>query len=471
MEGRKIKIGVLGCSNFFRKRIVDAVSKCEHGKIVCLASRDIEKAKKWAEEFNIESYDSYEGLLQREDIDAVYIPLPIGLHKEWVVKAAQAGKHILCEKSLAESFNSVKEMVEVCKNKNVKLSENFMVKNHLQHLKVIEMIKDGKVGKIFVFKSSFSSPLLDKEDIRYDKNLGGGVLNDMGCYPIFISRFLFKEEPVSVICNLNVDGETGVDVFGSSMIEFSDGKMAIFDFSFDSFYQNNYSVLGSAGLIKVNRAYSIGDEVQPNIDYEFGFGEVEKINVDKINQYAKTFDEFCLDILENRESDFDGMLNQAKVMEALRVSARENRKVRIDEIEDKKEKVVVVSGYFDPLHIGHIELFEKAKKLGNKLVVILNNDKQVFMKRGKEPFMNQEDRKKVLETIGYVDEVFISIDGDRSVCESIKAVGPDIFANGGDRFDDEVPENKLCKELGIKMVDGLGEKIASSRNFYKEENS
>ena len=129
-------------------------------------------------------------------------------------------------------------------------------------------------------------------------------------------------------------------------------------------------------------------------------------------------------------------------------------------------KVVVVSGYFDPIHVGHLELMEKAKSLGDKLIVILNNDKQVFMKRSKEPFMKQEDRKRLIEAIRYVDEVFIIIDDDRSICESLRAVRPNIFANGGDRHQGEVPETPVCRELGIDMVDGQGEKIASSRDYY-----
>ena len=132
-------------------------------------------------------------------------------------------------------------------------------------------------------------------------------------------------------------------------------------------------------------------------------------------------------------------------------------------------KVVAVSGYFDPIHIGHVELMEMAKALGDKLIVILNNDSQVFLKRGKEPFMNQEDRKRLIEAIKFVDEVFISIDADRTQCATLRLLKPDIFANGGDRFDYEIPENVVCKELGIQMVDGLGDKQYSSRNFYNQE--
>ncbi|MBT3642651.1 adenylyltransferase/cytidyltransferase family protein [archaeon] len=125
---------------------------------------------------------------------------------------------------------------------------------------------------------------------------------------------------------------------------------------------------------------------------------------------------------------------------------------------------VVVSGYFDPIHKGHIEMFEKAKALGDKLIVIMNSDAQAIAKKGK-PFMQEDERKTILEAIRHVDEVVISIDKDRSVCETLRMVHPDIFANGGDRFTYEVPETILCRELGIEIVDGLGNKIQSSSDL------
>ncbi|MCK5061525.1 adenylyltransferase/cytidyltransferase family protein [Candidatus Parcubacteria bacterium] len=133
----------------------------------------------------------------------------------------------------------------------------------------------------------------------------------------------------------------------------------------------------------------------------------------------------------------------------------------------KGKKVVAVSGYFNPMHIGHLEMLEKAKKLGDYLVVILNSDYQVGLK-GRVPFMPEKDRKKIVEAIRYVDEVFLSIDKDRSICESLRQVKPDIFANGGDRHQGEIPEASVCQELGIKMVDGMGEKIRSSSILIQE---
>jgi D-beta-D-heptose 7-phosphate kinase/D-beta-D-heptose 1-phosphate adenosyltransferase len=125
---------------------------------------------------------------------------------------------------------------------------------------------------------------------------------------------------------------------------------------------------------------------------------------------------------------------------------------------------VAASGYFDPLHIGHLEYLEKSKSLGDKLIVIVNSDKQAELKKGKS-FMNQEDRLRIVKSLKWVDEAFISIDDDSSVCRSLRLCSPHIFANGGDRKEDEVPESKTCRELGIEMRDGLGNKIRSSSDY------
>ena len=127
-------------------------------------------------------------------------------------------------------------------------------------------------------------------------------------------------------------------------------------------------------------------------------------------------------------------------------------------------KVVATSGYFDPLHVGHLECLELASKLGDKLIVIVNSDLQAKLKKG-EAFMNEDDRMKIVAALKCVDEVFLSIDQDKTQCESLKRINPDIFAKGGDRTSSEIPESKICKELNIKIIDGLGEKIRSSSDL------
>jgi len=127
-------------------------------------------------------------------------------------------------------------------------------------------------------------------------------------------------------------------------------------------------------------------------------------------------------------------------------------------------KRVAVSGYFDPIHIGHLEYLKLAKELGDKLVVIVNNNDQCILKKGK-PFMDELDRVKIVKSLKMVDEVFLSIDKDKTVCASLEEIKPDIFANGGDRSTGEVPESSICKKYNIKMIDGLGNKIRSSSDL------
>jgi len=127
-------------------------------------------------------------------------------------------------------------------------------------------------------------------------------------------------------------------------------------------------------------------------------------------------------------------------------------------------KVVAISGYFDPIHVGHLEYINMAKKLGDKLVVIVNNNYQCELKKGK-PFMDEKDRVIIVSNLKNVDEVFLSIDKDKTVCASLEKIKPDIFANGGDRKNYEIPESVICKKYDIKIIDGLGDKIRSSSNL------
>ena len=127
-------------------------------------------------------------------------------------------------------------------------------------------------------------------------------------------------------------------------------------------------------------------------------------------------------------------------------------------------KKVCISGYFDPLHVGHIEYINKAKKLGDYLVVIVNNNLQCKLKKGKF-FMDENDRAEIVKNLKSVDEVFLSIDDDKTVCKSLKKLKPSIFANGGDRKNYEIPESRVCGMYGIEIIDGLGDKIRSSSDL------
>ena len=127
-------------------------------------------------------------------------------------------------------------------------------------------------------------------------------------------------------------------------------------------------------------------------------------------------------------------------------------------------KTVAISGYFDPIHVGHLEYIKEARKLGDKLIVIVNNNHQCILKKGK-PFMDENDRVLITSSLKDVDDVFLSVDKDKTVCKSLEQIKPDIFANGGDRKNYEIPESAICKKYNIQIIDGLGEKIRSSSDL------
>ena len=133
-------------------------------------------------------------------------------------------------------------------------------------------------------------------------------------------------------------------------------------------------------------------------------------------------------------------------------------------MKNNSEVKIAVSGYFDPIHVGHLEYLKMAKDLGDILIVIVNNNHQCILKKGKF-FMDEKDRLEIVKAIKFVDEVFLSVDEDRTVCKSLELIRPNIFANGGDRSTNEVPETSVCKKYVIEMVDGLGEKIRSSSSL------
>lgn len=179
-------------------------------------------------------------------------------------------------------------------------------------------------------------------------------------------------------------------------------------------------------------------------------------------------------IMKHTDSLQEKRLEQAEPIELKEKSEIDLKNIdnltisNLQQMKSKMTKITVaVSGYFDPLHVGHIEYFEKAKKLGDRLIVILNNDHQARLKK-KSFFMPQEERARIIKSLKPVDEVFISVDEDGSVCRSLELIKPDIFANGGDKYSHEVPENEICKKYNIKIIDGLGEKIQSSSELLEE---
>ncbi|TSC72462.1 MAG: oxidoreductase [Parcubacteria group bacterium Gr01-1014_38] len=321
----RVRFGVLGCASIARKYAIGSIQRT--ASLVALASRG-QKGKEWAQEYGCD-HESYDSLLQRNDIDAVYIPLPVGLHKEWVEKAARAGKHVLCEKALAGSYEEVKSMVKTCREHGVLLVENYVVDHHPQHEKVVSVTRNGDIGETRHFSSFYCYSPFAGDNIRYKSELGGGALNDAGGYLVFMARKMLSGEPRAATCTL-FSGDAHVDTEGSFLMEFDRGRTATGFFGFNHVYQSTYSVIGTKGKIHVGRAYGIPPEVRPHITVSTQ-GNEAVIDAESANQFDLAFRNFIEKI--GKPLEYNGLVSQARVMECLRVSAREGRRVLLKEVE------------------------------------------------------------------------------------------------------------------------------------------
>lgn len=252
----KIRWGIMSTANIAQTQLIPAMLRAENAEVAAIASRGA-KVHAVASAFRIpKAYESYEELLDDPEIDAVYIPLPNKLHKEWVLKAAEKGKHILCEKPASLTAIEASEMFQACRVQNVKFMEGFMYHFHPQHERVKEIIASGEIGEVKLMKSSHSFYLEGRDDeFRMDKDLGGGSLFDVGCYSIHAIRHVLQSEPIEVQGFAEIDATSGVDISTIGYLKLENGLSAVFDCSFDMFSRNEYEVIGTKGTIKVPLAF------------------------------------------------------------------------------------------------------------------------------------------------------------------------------------------------------------------------
>ena len=336
-----LKFGIIGCSRIAKRSVIPAIMKSEYAELEIIGSRSTDKSKEFAKEFNCKKFGTYEDVISDDSVDAVYISTPIGTHAEWSKKATEAGKHVYVEKSSTHDWNHAQEMVQSAKENNVRLMEGFMFRFHPQHLKIKELIHQGKIGKPISFNGMFGFPEFSHNDIRYNHQLGGGFLNDAGCYPICASRIIFDEEPIGVLCNLSIDQKTNVDVNGTSSILYKNDKHATITYGHGQYYQAKYDVWGSQGIVSLERAFSVPSDfktkvsLQYNVENTWNGRKVETFEIKPVDHFLNMIDSFCMEIGRENESEFNfeiDLLNQAKVMEAHRISSNEKRFVELNEI-------------------------------------------------------------------------------------------------------------------------------------------
>lgn len=299
----KVRWGILGAANIAIKKVIPSMQNGGLCEIAAIASRDFEKAKRAANDLNIPKfYASYEDLLNDSEIDAIYNPLPNHLHLEWTTKAAEAGKHVLCEKPLGLNASEVGKLIEVRDRTGVKIQEAFMVRTHPKWIKVRELIREKRIGDLRAVSGFFSYFNDDRSNIRNKPEMGGGALMDIGCYCINISRFIFEDEPRRVSSLIERDAETGIDKMTSAMMDFPDGQ-ATFTCSTQLVPSQKMQFFGTKGRIEVPIPFNIPTDAPTYIFIDDGsdlFGaNIEKIEFPPANQYTIQGDLFSKAILEN----------------------------------------------------------------------------------------------------------------------------------------------------------------------------
>lgn len=322
-----LRWGVLGAANIARRRVIPAIQASATGRVVAVASRERSRAEELARSANIATvFDDYEALLSSPDVDAVYIPLPNSEHHRWTIAAAQAGKHILCEKPLALSAAQAQEMVDASKDAGVLLAEAFMYRHHPLVGKVLELLNSGAIGDLNLIRATFTFAMNRDHDIRLDPALGGGALMDVGCYCINLARLVTNAEPVSVVASAAI-GQSDVDESFAGVLRFdgetSDGVLAVVDASLRAAGGPGYELIGSAGKIAVRQGFKIEADEEGEIQLHQA-GDISRIFTDAVDQYQLMVDDFGKAVMGTRPFQYpaeDAVANM-RVIDMAREAAK-----------------------------------------------------------------------------------------------------------------------------------------------------
>jgi len=335
----KIRFGIIGCSSIAQRSTIPAIIESRKSQLEMIGSRSLTKAKKISKYFSCNSFGNYDEILEKNDIDAVYISLPIGLQEKWIMKAAQAGKHILCEKSATTSHNSTKKILNVCKRNEVRLLEGFTFRFHPQHDKIHSMLQQKILGKVFAFSAKYGFVRhFSKNDFRFKKELGGGTLNDLGCYIISASRMIFNENPLEIQCNLLTNNTHKIDTKGSIVMKYDKHKVAHGFFGYENYFQSTYDLWGDKAFVNLECAFNIKKNVPARINLKKG-NKTKQIQLKPTNQFKLMIDDFSKELTNPGSSKFNfenDFLNQSISMECARLSNEKNKPIYLPQINSRK---------------------------------------------------------------------------------------------------------------------------------------
>ncbi len=310
-----MKLGILGTADIAFRRFLPALSKCPQITYAGVASRTPEKGLKFQENFGGKVYESYETLLEDESIDAVYVPLPPALHFEWGRKVLESGKHLFMEKPFTTNQHDTERLLELAGKKGLKVHENYMFLYHSQLAKIKEMISDGSLGNIRLYKMSFGFPMRGEGDFRYNKELGGGALLDCGGYPVRLALELLGDTTNVVQSKLYQPNGFEVDLYGNAVMENDEGDVAQISFGMDNAYQCQLEVWGSKATLIAPRIFTAGDGIKPTLILKSSTDE-KQIELESDDQFLHSIEKFITYITDlNKYSISDNIMLQSMIIE------------------------------------------------------------------------------------------------------------------------------------------------------------
>ncbi|MWV43406.1 gfo/Idh/MocA family oxidoreductase [Paenibacillus sp. HJL G12] len=330
---KKLRWGILGTASIAQTAFIPGVQSSRHCIVQAIASRQPHKAAETAEKFDIPaSYGSYEELLRDPEVDAVYIPLPNHLHREWTLKAAQAGKHVLCEKPAALNAAEAEEMVKACREAGIIFAEAFMYRHHPKHRRIREIVESGEIGLIRGIHGCFTyNDIKDTTNVRYQKHMGGGSIYDVGCYPISAARMILGEEPVAASVHAFFSPEHEIDLMASGLLEFPADVALTFQCGMSASPHCMLEVQGSEGRIELPLAFGWEHDEEPPqlIVYAGDTRREERLGV--FNSFALEADAFADAVLRDEMMPFgpEDAVSNMKAIEACMQAAREKMRIVI----------------------------------------------------------------------------------------------------------------------------------------------
>ena len=325
---RKVQWGVLGVANIAVKKVIPAMQAGNWSEVSAIASRDLTKAEQAATLLNIpKAYGSYEELLADPDIEAIYNPLPNNLHVEWTIKAAEAGKHVLCEKPISMTVAEALPLLDLRERTGKKIEEAFMVRTHPQWLGILEMLQSGRIGAVRSVTGYFSYNNLDLHNIRNIRETGGGGLMDIGCYLIYFSRLIFGAIPRRVVSLIEEHPETRTDILTSAILDFPSGQ-SIFTCGTRVTPYQRVQILGTSGRIEVPIPVNAPPDIPCKVFVDDGSDltgrSILTIEFEPCDQYTVQGDLFSQAIRENKEPpiSLENSIENMAVVEAIFRSAK-----------------------------------------------------------------------------------------------------------------------------------------------------